>query len=716
MDTNDYLERVYAGVLGKIIGVYMGRPFEGWTYERIMDRFGEVSTYRNEEIGVPLVVTDDDIAGTFTFIRALEDYGYDKDIRAEAIGQTWLNYIVDRRTILWWGGLGNSTEHTAYLRLKGGIKAPASGSAALNGTTVANQIGAQIFIDGWALVSPGDPAQAARLAKEAASVSHDEEAVNAAVVIAAFEAEAFVQKDIGLLLDDALSFIPRTSLIARLTGEVRARHRDEPDWRAARAWLDRDYGYDTYKGVCHVVPNYALIILSLLYGEGDFRTTLKIANTCGRDTDCNAGNVGCMLGVRNGLPAIEACPDLRIPHGDLLFLSSADGGRCISDAAREAYSLANIRQRMTGQQPVFPKNGARYNFDLPGAVHAFHPVLEDTTAHSVRLRNSAVHTLTPSPGQTGPAIVRVLEVSFEAASVPALVAVPVFLPPDIRQRALSYEVQACPSLYPGQVITGTVSAESANLGSVGCRVFVSVHGTGTKVVRFFSPVATIQPGKTVELEWKVGIEADGPIFEAGLELQGHGDRTNRVYLHSMSWDGTPDCVLRRSRSGDGWWQSAWVNGVDEWGLHFPESFHISQNTGTGLLIQGMREWSEYEARASITPFLAVQAGLAVCIQGMRRYYALVLCRDGFVRLIKELDGTRVLAEKDIGVKEQCAYDCRITTEHSRIVASVDGHVVFDIVDTVRPLEAGAVGLLITEGTLGCDEVRISSAKARSRPA
>ncbi|MCH8142652.1 MAG: hypothetical protein IH908_13765 [Proteobacteria bacterium] len=25
--TNDYAERVYAGVLGKVIGVYLGRPF-----------------------------------------------------------------------------------------------------------------------------------------------------------------------------------------------------------------------------------------------------------------------------------------------------------------------------------------------------------------------------------------------------------------------------------------------------------------------------------------------------------------------------------------------------------------------------------------------------------------------------------------------------------------------------------------------------------------
>lgn len=31
---SDYESRVYAGVLGKLIGVYLGRPFEGWTYEK----------------------------------------------------------------------------------------------------------------------------------------------------------------------------------------------------------------------------------------------------------------------------------------------------------------------------------------------------------------------------------------------------------------------------------------------------------------------------------------------------------------------------------------------------------------------------------------------------------------------------------------------------------------------------------------------------------
>jgi hypothetical protein len=153
----DYDERVYAGVLGKMIGVYLGRPFEGWSYKRIMDELGEIRYYVHDRLNKPLVVVDDDLSGTFTFLRALPDYGNRVDITSAQIGQTWLNYLIEERTTLWWGGLGNSTEHTAYLRLKQSIPAPFSGSIALNGKVVAEQIGAQIFIDGWGMVCPGDP-------------------------------------------------------------------------------------------------------------------------------------------------------------------------------------------------------------------------------------------------------------------------------------------------------------------------------------------------------------------------------------------------------------------------------------------------------------------------------------------------------------------------------------------------------------------------------
>jgi ADP-ribosylglycohydrolase len=41
--TDDYTERVYAGVLGKIIAVYLGRPFEGWTHQRIAAELGDIT-------------------------------------------------------------------------------------------------------------------------------------------------------------------------------------------------------------------------------------------------------------------------------------------------------------------------------------------------------------------------------------------------------------------------------------------------------------------------------------------------------------------------------------------------------------------------------------------------------------------------------------------------------------------------------------------------
>jgi len=61
-----------------------------------------------------------DISGVL-FYRALEDNGYPTDISATDIGDTWLNYIVEDKTVLWWGGLGRSTEHTPFSALKDGI-------------------------------------------------------------------------------------------------------------------------------------------------------------------------------------------------------------------------------------------------------------------------------------------------------------------------------------------------------------------------------------------------------------------------------------------------------------------------------------------------------------------------------------------------------------------------------------------------------------------
>ena len=315
----DYDERVYAGVLGKVIGVYLGRPFEGWSYERIMEKLGEIDYYVHDKLDVPLIVTDDDISGTFTFVRALADNANRADLSAADIGRSWLNYLIRERTVLWWGGLGNSTEHTAYLRLAAGIEAPASGSMALNGKVVSEQIGAQIFIDGWAMVAPGDPDLATRFAERAARVSHDGEAVYGALVVAAMESMAFVEQDINKILDTAVSYIPKDSVIKRLIDDVRDWHAGHNDWRDTREKIAENYGYDKYGGNCHMVPNHALIIASILHSNDDFSEAMKIINTSGWDTDCNSGNVGCFMGIKNGLAGIDATvsgADWRTPVAD----------------------------------------------------------------------------------------------------------------------------------------------------------------------------------------------------------------------------------------------------------------------------------------------------------------------------------------------------------------------------------------------------------------
>ena len=369
---SDYDERVYAGVLGKIIGVYLGRPFEGWPNERIEEVLGDIEYYVHDKVGVPLIVTDDDISGTFTFIRALSDYHCDPQLTPKQIGQTWLNYLIENRSVLWWGGMGNSTEHTAYLRLTEGHDAPTSGSMALNGQVVSEQIGAQIFIDGWAMVCPGDPELAADFARRAGSVSHDGEALHGAQVIAAMESQAFVEDDIDKLIDVAIALIPPDSLINRMIGDIREWHGQYgDDWRSSFQKIKERYGYDKYGGNCHMVPNHGLIVMSLLHGQGHFQDSLKIVNTAGWDTDCNSGNLGCLLGIRNGLAAFDEGVDWRGPVADICYVPTADSGGGISDAATEARRIAAMGRKLNGSELKSPKEGARYHFSYPGSVQGF---------------------------------------------------------------------------------------------------------------------------------------------------------------------------------------------------------------------------------------------------------------------------------------------------------------------------------------------------------
>ena len=699
---NDYLERVYAGVLGKIIGVYLGRPFEGWSYDRIMAELGEVWYYVHERLGKPLIVTDDDIAGTFTFLRALPDHGNRRDLTPAQIGRTWLNYLIEGRTVLWWGGLGNSTEHTAYLRLKSGIEAPQSGAIETNGQVVAEQIGAQIFIDGWAMVAPGDPALAADLARRAASVSHDGEAIYGAQMLAAMEAQAFVEADIDRLLDTGLSFIPQDSLIARMIGDIRTWHAEEPDWRRARERLQAHYGYDRYGGGCHMVPNHGLIILSLLYGEGDFQRSLMIVNTGGWDTDCNSGNLGCLLGIRGGLRGIDAGPDWRSPVADRLYLSTADGGRAITDAVREAYEIANTGRALQGLEPLAPKGGARFHFELPGSVQGFRPedsvecrgvaTVENVSGHSrLGARSLAIRYHHLAPGRV------------------ARVSTPTFTPPADLGTA-HYQLIASPTLYPGQTVHAGLAAAEGSTHTITCGLYLRAYGAGDQLTIVRGPAGELAPGAAQELSWQVPDLGGAPVAEIGIEIIGIEGAEGLVYLDYLTWSGAPTVTFRRPDFAGRAWLAAWVNGADELGSWGDETFRLIQNRGRGLAIQGTREWADYAVSARVTPHLARTCGLAARVQGMARYYALLITAEGRARLVKVLEGERVLAERDAPWQLDRTCELSLEVQGAAITAFLDGRVLFQVQDEDQPLTRGGVALVCEEGRVAFGPVRVQPPK------
>ncbi|MCL5274440.1 MAG: hypothetical protein M1434_06795 [Chloroflexi bacterium] len=337
---------------------------------------------------------------------------------------------------------------------------------------------------------------------------------------------------------------------------------------------------------------------------------------------------------------------------------------------------------------------AHFDFELPGAVHGFH-----SHTPNVRVKNEAGHS---ASGARSLAIPFTTETRVTTAT---------FIPHDA-MKMQGYDLIASPTLYPGQTITATVSSDADAQVSL----FVRAYGHNDEL-EVFSSAATVVPAKQNKtLEWTLtGIDGGSPIAEVGLDVRAeHGAGT--LYLDTLNWDGVPNTVLTRPKHNGTLWQRAWVKACDDLGFNWGWVVRVCQDAGTGLLIQGVREWAGYTAQAAVVPHMAKSAGLAACVQGLRRYYALLLCDNQKARLVKvfaQLPGAKnerhILAEADFTWQMDGQYEFSLTTQGDRIVAAIDGKRLFEVTDSDHPLLSGAVGLVIEEGRLDCDGVTIKPA-------
>jgi hypothetical protein len=490
------------------------------------------------------------------------------------------------------------------------------------------------------------------------------------------------------LIDCAISLIAKDSVIYHMIGDIREWHAAEPDWHKTRGRIAGLYNYENYGGNCHMVPNHALIILGLLYGHDSFQEAMKVVNTAGWDTDCNSGNLGCLLGIKNGLAGLDAGPDWRGPVADRLFLAAADGGRSITDALIETYHVVNAGRALQQEASIAPKNGARFHFDLPGSLQGFRAESESVTLANV-----------PGHSQEGQ---RALAIQFDG---PGRASTPTFILPSELDMP-GYSLVASPTIYPGQLLRAELSAAEHTQ----VHLFVRAYNEKDELIQIDGPQFNLEPGEFVSETWIVPPTGGQPVAEVGLAYAGQEPAT--VYLDTLGWEGAPDITLTRPGGGEHpWdpplvWRRAWVDGLDLWEPWWQESYRLIQNSGRGLITQGTREWADYEVAATVIPVLMSKGGIGVRAQGMRRYYALLLCDDNKVRLIKALDGDQILAEADFEWQVNQSYGLRLQGEGSLIRAWVDDKLLFTVRDEERPLTGGAAAFIVEEGHMMSEAMRV----------
>jgi hypothetical protein len=291
----------------------------------------------------------------------------------------------------------------------------------------------------------------------------------------------------------------------------------------------------------------------------------------------------------------------------------------------------------------------------------------------------------------------------------ARAATPTFIPSVETARYFEqrgYSLLASPTLYAGQTVRAGLSADANDAQPVACGLYLRTYGPDDELIMTRGPQVELAPGAYHAFTWQVGDTAGAPIAEIGVEIRSERPAHGTVYLDYLTWDGAPDVRLGRPAYAGSMWRRAWVNGVDVWHERWPEPYRLVQNSGRGLVIQGTREWTDYQVSAAITPHMVKAAGIAARVQGMRRYYALLLCNDGKARLIKALDGDTVLAEADFPWAFGGTYELRLKVVGKRVEAGVDGETLFRVEDPDRPLAGGGVALVCEEGRAATDAVTV----------
>ena len=312
-DAGSHADRVHGAWLGRAVGNTLGKPVEGLSRAEL-DLYLRAAGHLPQRGYLPLVdplpagVTvlhpsapvatagnfvdvprDDDIDWTILNLHLLETYG--RALTTEQIAAQWLDRVPFTQTY--------TAERAAYRNLIHGMAPPRT---ATHQNPYREWIGALIRADVFGYVSPGDPAEAARLALVDARLSHTANGIYGELWAAALVAAAFATDSADHALRRAAEVVPARSRLAVALRGVLDLADSGADAVAALDWVDGAWG--DYPWV-HTINNAALICVGLLWGH-DFMGSVGLTISGGRDTDSNGATVGSVYGALHGAGAVPA--------------------------------------------------------------------------------------------------------------------------------------------------------------------------------------------------------------------------------------------------------------------------------------------------------------------------------------------------------------------------------------------------------------------------
>ena len=311
-------DRVHGAWAGRIIGNMVGKPVEiGPTRTTIRDYLRSVDAYPLTDY-VPFEdgadrtglgqllpeemilgatrgrvqgsVRDDDIDYTILGLHLLETYG--ESFTTRDVAYEWLTRFPAYQVF--------TAERATYQNLVREIPLERVGEF---NNPYREWIGALIRADIYGYVAAGDPRRAAILSYRDAILSHRANGVYGEMWAAALVSSAFSSASPEESVVTSLQSVPPTS---RLAAELRT---VLDDFRAGLTWEQAVDGIDARwprMSWVHTINNAGALAAAILWGCGDFVSTVGLSVQAGLDTDSVGATAGSWAGAYLGLSALPA--------------------------------------------------------------------------------------------------------------------------------------------------------------------------------------------------------------------------------------------------------------------------------------------------------------------------------------------------------------------------------------------------------------------------